>query len=105
MKGKEPGNYVNRFETCVPKIMRGLRIMRKGPAEDGLNLSQELVLISLLQNGKSKMSDLSESTWINATALTTIVDGLFYRDVQDCNAPKICWRQQNLHFHHGNAPK
>ena len=81
MKDKELKNYIHRLETCVPKIMRGLRMMRKGPAADGLNLSQELILISLLQNGKSKMSDLSESTGINATALTAIVDGLFNREL------------------------
>jgi DNA-binding MarR family transcriptional regulator len=81
MKHKEIEDYIHRLEDCVPKIMRGLRMMRKGYATDGLSLSQELVLISLLQHGESNMSSLSETTGINVTALTAIIDGLVKRDL------------------------
>ncbi|MCK4608400.1 MAG: MarR family transcriptional regulator [Gammaproteobacteria bacterium] len=76
MTDQELTEYLSRLEVCIPKVMHGLRIMRKCYAAEGISLSQELTLIALLQNGKSKMSQISEASGINLSALTGIIDGL-----------------------------
>ena len=74
--------YVKRVEDCVPKFMRAMRkTVPKQVMETKLTFSQSLALIGLEDHDSIKMTDLSEKTSINLTALTGVVNSLINQNL------------------------
>ena len=82
MKNEKVRKLTKRLEACVPKIVKSLRVATSSnmPGIE-LNFSQELVMISLSYNNYKNMSELSETTGVNITALTGVVDSLVKKNL------------------------
>jgi len=77
MKHLSVDEYVRVIESCIPKIMKGMRFtIPKQAMGIKLSFSQGLTLICLSQQDPCKMTELSNETGINLTALTGVIDGL-----------------------------
>ncbi len=77
MKHLSTDDYVKVIESCIPKIMKGMRFtIPKRIMGIKLSFHQGLTLICLGEHGSCKMTELSKETGINLTALTGVIDGL-----------------------------
>jgi len=77
MKHLSVDDYVRIIESCIPKIMKGMRFtIPKQAMGIRLSFSQGLTLICLSEHEPCKMTELSRETGINLTALTGVIDSL-----------------------------